>query len=123
MTAPLAACAAQLGHVAVPCRDLAASTEFYQCLGFKAGFAKSDPEGRPILQQMRLEAFFVELLLTEAPLSPGDGHIGLKVDDADRVHARLAACNLSPDQPRTGVSGVRYFFLTDPDGNRIEITS
>ena len=102
---------------------MAAAIGFYRRLDFQPGFVKSDLQGAPVLRQMRIEAFFIELIVAVPPGTQGVGHIGLKVDDADRAHARLAEAGLSPEPPRTGVSGVRFFFITDPDGNRIEITS
>ncbi len=69
--------------MAVSCRDLSASIEFYERLGIEATFGKNDPDGVPILQQMRLQDSFVKLLRVDDICCPGDGHIGLIVDDAD----------------------------------------
>lgn len=50
--------------------------------------------------------------------------IGLTVDDVDEVHARvekLAGCSVT-GPPKDHPWGERSFLLTDPDGNRWEVT-
>ncbi|MCR8724637.1 VOC family protein [Frigidibacter sp. ROC022] len=122
MTALLAPGSVALRHVAVPCRELEPAIRFYERLGFRRGFGKPDDRGRPVLQQMGLGDFFIELIRGADPV-PGGGHIGLSVPDADRTHAQLISMGLAAEAPQTGASGVRYFFISDPDGNRIEFTS
>jgi lactoylglutathione lyase len=122
MDTPLSPAEVTLRHVALPCRDLDRAIRFYERLGFRQAFGKDDAAGRPLLQQMALGPFFIELI-RDAGATPGGGHVGLAVADADRTHARLSALGLAPEPPQTGVSGVRYFFIADPDGNRIEFTS
>jgi glyoxylase I family protein len=71
----------------------------------------------------------VELIHFEHPkLSPppegrytGWGNISLSVADIDETHAECVARGLAPLSPPVEVGGVRMFFLTDPDGARIEI--
>jgi lactoylglutathione lyase len=59
----------------------------------------------------------------EALLTRGYGHICLRVDDVDEVHARLLALGagerMSP-QPAPE-PGVRMSFVADPEGNLIEL--
>jgi lactoylglutathione lyase len=57
-------------------------------------------------------------------LGDGYGHLAVSVDDLDAEHARVTAEGLSPDPLKELVNGDfrgRYFFLTDPDGYRIEV--
>jgi glyoxylase I family protein len=71
----------------------------------------------------------IELIHFEHPkLSPppdgrytGWGNISLSVADIDATHAECVARGLAPLSPPVEVGGVRMFFLTDPDGARIEI--
>lgn len=55
----------------------------------------------------------------------GYGHVAVAVDDLDAEHARLAAAGLAPEPikefHRDGRLMARFFFLTDPDGYRIEV--
>ncbi|MDH3227294.1 MAG: VOC family protein [Thermoleophilia bacterium] len=57
-------------------------------------------------------------------LGNGYGHMAVSVDDLDAEHARFTAEALEPD-PLKGLShgefSARYFFVTDPDGYRIEV--
>lgn len=59
----------------------------------------------------------------EALLTRGYGHICLRVDDVDASHARLLARGAGermPPQPAPE-SGVRMSFVSDPEGNLIEL--
>jgi glyoxylase I family protein len=51
----------------------------------------------------------------------GWGNISLSVADIDAAHAECVARGLAPLSPPVEVGGVRMFFLTDPDGARIEL--
>ena len=71
----------------------------------------------------------IELIHFEHPgLSPppdgrftGWSNISISVDDIDATHAAFLARGLAPLSPPVEVGGVRMFFVTDPDGARIEI--
>ncbi len=71
----------------------------------------------------------IELIHFEhPPLTPppegrftGWGNISLSVADIDAAHAECVARGLAPLSPPVEVGGVRMFFLTDPDGARVEI--
>ena len=58
-------------------------------------------------------------------LGDGYGHIAVSVADLDGLHARLLAEGLSPTPLRSldheGKPLARFFFLTDPDGYKIEV--
>lgn len=51
----------------------------------------------------------------------GWGNISLSVSDIDAAHAACVARGLAPLSKPVQVGGVRMFFLTDPDGARVEI--
>jgi len=61
------------------------------------------------------------------PYSHGDGygHIAVAVGDLDAEHARLTAAGIDPapikEFFRDGALMARFFFITDPDGYKIEI--
>lgn len=53
------------------------------------------------------------------------GHVAITVEDLDAEHARLEAAGITP-QPikefhRDGALMARFFFITDPDGYKIEV--
>ena len=74
--------------------------------------------------------FEIELTVNKGQDAPYDhgnayGHLALGVDDLDAEHARLEGENLEPGKKfevaLTDGSPARGFFVTDPDGYKIEI--
>jgi lactoylglutathione lyase len=59
----------------------------------------------------------------EALLTRGYGHICLRVADVDTVHARLLALGAGERMPpqASPEPGVRMSFVSDPEGNLIEL--
>ena len=63
----------------------------------------------------------------DSPYAPGDGygHLAVVVDDLDAEHARFAREKLSPgplrDFKHDGKTLARFFFVSDPDGYKIEV--
>ena len=61
------------------------------------------------------------------PYGLGDayGHLAFVVDDLAAEHARFEASGLAPNPVkefhRDGLSLAKFFFVTDPDGYRIEV--
>jgi lactoylglutathione lyase len=58
-------------------------------------------------------------------LGDGYGHLAVVVDDLEAEHARFAREGLSPGPLRelthAGATVARFFFVSDPDGYRIEV--
>lgn len=111
-----------LEHVAIPCRDISASVKFYLQLGFVKGFGRMEPP----LQQMQLGDRMVELIAVDigAQGSSSIAHFALRVESASDAWDQLGKAGIHPDGPvRRGGSGAEFFFIQDPDGNRIEILS
>ena len=74
--------------------------------------------------------FELELTLNKDTTEPYDhgtayGHFAVSVDDAHAEHARFVAAGLMPDDVkelhRDGSLLGRFFFVTDPDGYRVEV--
>ncbi len=74
--------------------------------------------------------FEVELTINHGRTEPYDlgngyGHIAFSVADLDAEHARLKAAGLAPGEikqfDRGGSKFGRFFFMTDPDGYKIEV--
>jgi lactoylglutathione lyase len=61
------------------------------------------------------------------PYNPGDGygHLAVVVENLDDEHARFEREKLSPgplrDLKHDGATLARFFFVTDPDGYKIEV--
>jgi lactoylglutathione lyase len=58
-------------------------------------------------------------------LGDGYGHLALSVSDLDNEHKRLTEAGLGPNKivefNRDGALLARFFFITDPDGYKIEV--
>ncbi|MFD1703782.1 VOC family protein [Methylopila henanensis] len=58
-------------------------------------------------------------------LGNGYGHLAVSVDDLDAEHARFEAAGLNPgalkQMDRDGKPFARFFFVSDPDGYKIEV--
>lgn len=58
-------------------------------------------------------------------LGDGYGHLALSVSDLDAEHSRMTDLGLSPNKivefNRDGHLLARFFFITDPDGYKIEV--
>jgi lactoylglutathione lyase len=58
-------------------------------------------------------------------LGNGYGHLAVSVDGVDKEHKRLADAGLNPtplkEFHRDGALFAKFFFLTDPDGYKIEV--
>ena len=115
---------AGLRHLALNVRDMAAMKRFYtELLGF-------DVEWEPDPDNVYLSSGVDNLALHRANdgARAGEGaldHLGLIVraaDDVDRWAVFLESRGVSLDmRPRTHRDGARSCYLTDPDGNRIQI--
>ncbi|MCX7325782.1 MAG: VOC family protein [Hyphomicrobiales bacterium] len=118
-------------HMMVRVLEEARSVAFYEtAFGLKVAdrFAF---DGFTLVYLRNAEADFeVELTInhgrTEAyDLGNGYGHIAFAVDNLEAEHARLAAAGLGPlpvkEFHRDGSLMAKFFFVTDPDGYKIEV--
>jgi len=118
-------------HVAYSVTDLDAALVFYRDgLGFPEYFRLNRDDGSLML--IYLDAgggTYIELFPNAekradepAGNEAGYRHLCLEVDDMDATLAELAARGITPDaDPRTGKDGNVQAWITDPDGNRIEL--
>ncbi|GLK68644.1 VOC family protein [Hansschlegelia plantiphila] len=76
------------------------------------------------------QEFELELTVNEGrdkpyDLGDGYGHLAVSVDDLAAEHARFEAAGLNPgalkQMDRDGQPFGRFFFVTDPDGYKIEV--
>jgi lactoylglutathione lyase len=118
-------------HMMIRVLDLDRSIAFYRtALGLEVA-DRFDFDTFTLVYLRNAEADFeVELTLNKGrrePYTQGDGygHVAFCVDDLDAEHARCTAAGLAPEKmvafERDGALMARFFFLTDPDGYRIEV--
>ena len=73
-------------------------------------------------EQAPSRATFIELMPSSATRPPGFTHFGIHVDDVHAGAARLEERGIQAGQPRTIGSGSLTVSITDPDGNRFEVS-
>ena len=115
-----------LAHVCFTVKDLVVSERFYGgLLGMPVAFEfKSAERGRWGLYLRAGPRSFIELFTGEPGAVPAQGsyrHLCLEVDDLAREVARLRAAGLTVTDPKRGMDLSWQAWITDPDGNRIEL--
>lgn len=120
-----------IGHIAFRITDLQRSLDFYcNKLGFREAF-RLDREGTPspwIVYIQIVPGHFIELFpVSEKVTTPqsdalGYNHFCLLVDDMNTTLRTLAERGLEiAGSPQQGLDHNWQYWLTDPDGNRIEL--
>lgn len=118
-------------HSMIRVLDEARSIDFYdKAFGLKVA-DRLDFDSFTLVYMSNDESEFeVELTINKGRTEPytlgdGYGHLAVSVDDLDSVHARVAAAGLNPNKivefNRDGALLARFFFITDPDGYKIEV--
>ena len=108
-----------LGHVAIRCSNLDDSLAFYAKLGLREAFRLTRPDGSVNLVYLQIDdTSFLELFPGGTEKIPGGrGQIGY-------VHCCLLVDDLQTsyrDAVAQGGDGNWQFWVTDPDGTRIEM--
>ncbi len=99
-------------------RDMAASTAFYDTIGFALLYGGPEAE----FTSYRAGSGFVNLQLDpDWQIGPTVwGRVIFWVDDVDAVHAKVVGAGLEPQtEPVDAPWGERYFHLRDPDGHEL----
>lgn len=127
--------ASSFHHIAISCRDPLATERFYaKHFGFERG--RVIPLGESQIVFLRSGDTYLELFAAEAesPIAPagGDGphysawrHIAFKVDSVDAKLAEMgedAKITLGPLDFDPFIPGWRTVWVSDPDGNIVEIS-
>ncbi len=113
-----------INHLAFSTPKYAEMMQFYtQTLGFQEAFSNKNADGQPTLTYLQASRnTFVELMPAGPNRAAGFTHFGIHVDDVNAVAARLRERGLQVGVPRTIGSGSLTVAVTDPDGNRLEIS-
>ncbi len=118
-------------HMMVRVLDLDRSIAFYRTALDLDVVDRFDFDGFTLVYLRNAEADFeVELTLNKGRTEPyvlgdGYGHVAVCVGNLDAEHQRLTGAGIGP-QPikefsRDGGLMARFFFITDPDGYKIEV--
>ncbi|WP_081159613.1 VOC family protein [Ensifer aridi] len=118
-------------HSMIRVLDEARSIDFYdRAFGLKVADRLDFDTFTLIYMSNDESEFEVELTINKGRTEPytlgdGYGHLAVSVDDLDSVHGRVAAAGLNPNKivefNREGALFARFFFITDPDGYKIEV--
>jgi glyoxylase I family protein len=120
-------------HVALNCRDLAATEAFYARLGFRP--VRRIPLGESAIVFLRLGSALLELFAADGAVAAAEGdgphaagavrHIAFQTDDVDAILAEMgsdAVVTLGPLDFDAFIPGWRTVWLRDPDGVIVEIS-
>jgi catechol 2,3-dioxygenase-like lactoylglutathione lyase family enzyme len=113
-----------INHVAFATPKYAEMLQFYtETLGFPEAFSNKNAAGQPTLTYLQASRnTFIELMPAGLNRSAGFTHFGVHVDDVQAVAARLRERGLQVGVPRIIGSGSLTVNVTDPDGNRLELS-
>jgi glyoxylase I family protein len=123
-------------HVTISSKDADLSIEFYERLGFRTVLQWSSPDNEFRIIHLKLGGVLLEIFnysnWQEAPATTksldtdlprlGIKHFGLKVADIKKARDDLINAGIAKNPGITeGRTGIKYFFINDPDGNWLEI--
>ena len=123
-------------HVTISSADADRSIKFYEQLGFQTVLQWSSPDKKLRIVHMKLGAVLLEIFSysnwQEAPTTTrsldtdlprlGIKHFGLKVADIEKARDTLINIGMAKNiEIKDGRTGIKYFFINDPDGNWVEI--
>jgi lactoylglutathione lyase len=117
-------------HFGLRVADRERSLAFYAGLGYEViGSVPGTSMGDLTMIKLPGDAFVTIELVSGSSVSPpsrrdGLSHVVIKVESMDGVLAELAAAGITPDEPPGSPDGSDEFrtaWITDPDGNRIEL--
>lgn len=113
-----------IAHACYRVSSLNASLEFYRDkLGLTEAFDFRDEQGRRFGVYLHVgRRNFLELFEGDHPGSAGSyQHLCLEVDDIESTVAQLREGGLECSDPKLGNDQSWQAWVTDPDGNRIEL--
>ncbi|MFC3164825.1 VOC family protein [Ciceribacter thiooxidans] len=122
---------AKMIHSMIRVLDEARATDFYgKAFGLEVA-ERLDFDSFTLVYLSNPESEFeLELTINKGreeayALGDGYGHLAVSVDDLDAEHARFTELGLNPGKlvefNRDGTLFARFFFVTDPDGYKIEV--
>lgn len=119
----------KMAHTCVRVKDLEESVKFYQeAFGFEESRRRDFPDSKFTLVYLTLPGDEYELELTynydhaAYDLGDGYGHIAISSDDLEKLHEEHKNKGFNVTDLK-GLPGTdpSYYFITDPDGYKIEV--
>jgi catechol 2,3-dioxygenase-like lactoylglutathione lyase family enzyme len=115
-----------IAHVCFVVRDLETSLAFYRdALGLHPAFEFRNAAGARTGAYLHAgERTFMELFAGQPAPAAATGsfrHVCLEVDDVSETVKRLREKGVAVDEPKMGADQSWQAWLSDPDGNRIEL--
>ncbi|MDU5333677.1 VOC family protein [Enterococcus sp.] len=119
----------KMAHTCVRVKDLEASVKFYQeAFGFEESRRRDFPDSKFTLVYLTLPGDEYELELTynydhaAYDLGDGYGHIAISSDNLEKLHEEQKNKGFNVTDLK-GLPGTdpSYYFITDPDGYKIEV--
>ncbi len=119
-------------HVSLVVNNIDDALRFYSILGFSDKYIYRDADGKVEIHHLKNTNFIIELFkykigsesigITNNETKIGIEHFSMQVEDIDNAFEELSKQNVNILTPITaGRTGINYFFISDPDGNKIEI--
>jgi lactoylglutathione lyase len=117
-------------HIGLRVTDLDESLAFYAALGYEVvGSVPATSLGDLTMIKLPDDPYVTIELVSRSPVGVSDSadrlsHLVVKVESMDAVVANLAAAGIRPDEPPASPDGSDEFqtaWITDPEGNRIEL--
>jgi catechol 2,3-dioxygenase-like lactoylglutathione lyase family enzyme len=105
----------QISAVTLAVQDMARAVAFYQAIGIELLYGGE----QAAFTSFRLGSTFLNLILTPAYAGRWWGRLIFRVERVDDLYAALRAKGMTPEPPRNGSWGERYFHLKDPDGHEL----
>ncbi|MBO0450916.1 MULTISPECIES: lactoylglutathione lyase [Enterococcus] len=119
----------KMAHTCVRVKDLDASVKFYQeAFGFEESRRRDFPDSKFTLVYLTFPGDDYELELTynydhaAYDLGDGYGHIAVRSEDIEKLHSEHKEKGFNVTDMK-GLPGTdpSYYFITDPDGYKIEV--
>lgn len=113
-------------HIGIPTKDIKATKEFYEKLGFAVAFETVN-EGSNVAF-LRLENLVIETYEDDAKMIAGAiDHIAIDVNDVEQVYKEICNMELNTLQGEIHFlpfweNGVRFFTIKGPNEERIEFS-
>lgn len=119
-------------HVCLTVGEMETSIAFYRSLGFDVEYRYSSKEGNRLITHLRLGSFILELFQfpsmnpERSPSNrdvhpPGIRHFALEVDSITEAYELVRRLGYECEDISTGISGLKYFFVRDPDAIWFEV--
>jgi catechol 2,3-dioxygenase-like lactoylglutathione lyase family enzyme len=113
-----------IAHIAFFAKDIEKSRAFYRdFLGFEEPYSLKNPDGSLSMAFFKInERQYIELIPEREPNTDRLSHISIETDNAEALRVYLASRGVAvPDRLPKGKTGNWNFFVTDPEGHRVEI--